>query len=90
MVTLRNKFHELGNWHNKISMGSIVTREILSDPKLMHLPPNELKKIIAKAVKTLDQFEEFIAGADQCVEEIKPFIYEKLGADTEIPLKGEP
>lgn len=87
MTTLSNKFHELGNWHNKISMGAIVTVEDLSDPNLLKLPPEELKKVIDKTVKTLGKFGDFIEGADKCVNEIKPFIYEKLGRDTEIPSK---
>jgi len=84
MATLRNKFHELGNWHNKVSMGSIVTKEALSDPKITKLPEDELKKVLAKAVKNLAKFEEFIAGADKVVDDIKPFVYEKLGGDMEI------
>ena len=87
MATLSNKFHELGNWHNKISMGTIVTKEALSDPNLLKLSPKELKEVINKAVKTLGKFEDYITGADKCVNEIKPFVYEKLGRETEIPTK---
>ena len=84
MATIRNKFHELGNWHNKISMGSIVTKETLSDPSIAKLPPEELKEILGKAVKTLSKFEEYIDGADKVINEIKPFVYERIGGDTEI------
>ena len=84
MATLRNKFHELGNWHNKVSMGSVVTKELLSDPNITKLPEDELRKVLVKAVKNLAKFEEFIVGADKVVDEIKPFVYEKLGGDTEI------
>lgn len=87
MSTIRNKFHELGNWHNKISMGSIVTKEALSDPNLTKLPPEELKKVIEKAIKTLTKFEEYITGADQVIDEIKPYIYEHLGGDTDLSQK---
>jgi len=89
MSTLKEEFHALGNWHNKISMGSIVTREMLADPNLIKLPHEELKKIIAKAVKTMGQFEQFISGADKAAEKIKPFVYEKLGRDTEIPQRRD-
>ena len=84
MTTLSNKFHELGNWHNKIGMGTIVTIEVLSDPNLLKLPPAELQEVIDKAVKTLGKFEGFVTGADKCVNEIKTFVYEKLGKDTQI------
>jgi hypothetical protein len=87
MVTLRNKFHELGNWHNKISMGAIVTREALADKDITELSPQEAQKIVAKAIKTLGQIEEFIMGADAVVDEIKPFIYSKVDGDRDISQK---
>ena len=89
MATIRNKFHDLGNWHNKISMGSTVTKEALSDPDLTKLPPEELKKIIDKSVETLGKFEGYIIGADKVTNEIKSYIYENLGADTDLSQKPQ-
>ena len=43
MATIRNKFHELGNWHNKISMAVIVTKEALADENLWQLSSQSLK-----------------------------------------------
>ena len=85
MSTVRNKFHELGNWHNKISMAAIVTREILADKNLTQLPADELKARVEKAVNNLNKIESYVAGADNALIAMKPFIYEKIGGDTEIP-----
>lgn len=88
MTTIRNKFHELGNWHNKISMATIVTREALEGIDLDKMSKEEVSEIIQKVVKDLGRFEGYIIGVDKVVGEIKPFIYAKLGKDVEIVLKG--
>ena len=91
MATLRNKFHELGNWHNKISLVAIVSKEILADIDLAKISKEELAEILEKSVKDLTKVVGFIAGADKCVDGMKSFIYEKLGGDTEIvPKSVEP
>ena len=87
MVTIRKKFHELGNCHNKVSIAAIVTREALTHKDIENLSLPEIKKIIDKAVVNLNKIEEFIASADEAVGSMKPFIYETMGADTEILLK---
>ena len=89
MPTIRDKFHELGNWHNKISLAAIVTRELLADKAVRELSSEELQKRIDKAVKNLDKIGEFVIGADEAVTSAKPFIYEKLGGDTEIPSRNK-
>jgi hypothetical protein len=53
------------------------------------LPDKEFGKVIAKAVKTLHKIEQYVTGADKIVEEIKPFIYKQIGADTMVPLKAK-
>ena len=88
MATIRNKFHELGNWHNKISLVSIVTKEILQDIDPAKVSKEELAGILEKSVKDLDKVADFVAGADQAVQDMKPFIYEKLGGDTELPSRS--
>ena len=55
MTTMRDKFHELGNWHNKISMAAIVTREVLSDEELGKLSPQAVKERIGKSVANLEK-----------------------------------
>ena len=85
MATIRNQFHELGNWHNKISMAAIVTKEALTDENFAQLSSQELKERIERAIKNLNKIEEYIVGADETIGAVKPFIYEKIGGDTEIP-----
>ena len=84
MVTVRNRFHELGNWHNKISLAAIVTRETMNEKKLTQLSEAQLKKVTAKVIATLRKIEQYVIDADKTIEEIKPFIYAKIGPDTEI------
>ena len=88
MATVREKFHELGNWHNKISMAAVVTRELLTTGKgIAKLTVEELKQVLSKTVKNLKRIEQAAVGADKVVDEVKPFIYEKLGAETQVPAK---
>lgn len=89
MATLRDKFHELGNWHNKISMGAITAREFLSLMVKRKLSKKELKGTIEKSVKILEKIEGYIEGADKTIDSMKPFIYEKIGGDTEISQEGQ-
>lgn len=87
MSTFRDKFHELGNWHNKISMASIVSKEALSNVDVVNQPPEELKKTIDRVINTIGKIEDYIGGADKVIADLKPYIYDHLGGDTEIPMK---
>ena len=88
MPTIRNQFHELGNWHNKIMMGAITAKESLDGAD--KLSPTELTEIMGKVVKILGKIEGYVRGADEAVNFIKPFVYEKIGGDTEIlPTKAK-
>lgn len=84
MATLRNKFHELGNWHNKISLVTIVTRDALEGINVDTISKEELSAIIKKASIDLSKYEDYVVGADKVVREIKPFVYAELGLDAEI------
>lgn len=88
MATVREKFHELGNWHNKISMAAVVTGELLADKGIAKLPEHELKQVLDKAARNLKKIEQSAVGADKAVDEVKSFIYETVGADTQILPKG--
>ena len=85
MSTLREKIHELGNWHNKISMASMVTNESLSNA--LKTSDNERVQAINKAVERLSKIEKYVVEVDKIIEEVKPFLYEEIGADTKIPVK---
>lgn len=87
MATVRDKFHELGNWHNKIGMGATTAKEALVEAR--NFSEKELNEAIEKAIKTLVKIEGYVRDADKISECIKSFIYEKTGADAEIFLKGK-
>lgn len=84
MTSIRKKFHELGNWHNNISMAAIVTKEDLHNCDVSESALPDIKKMMEKTIKNLNKIEKFVAAADDAVNVMKPFIYEKIGADTEI------
>lgn len=85
MMTVRNKFHELGNWHNKISLAAIVTREAIGENNLIQLSESQLRKVVTKAIDTLNKIEQYVINADKTIDDMKPFIYQKLGPETNIP-----
>ena len=89
MPTVRNKFHELGNWHNKISMAAIVTREALMNEDSSELDAKKLKEVVDKAINNLKKIEQFVIGADETIEAFKPYIYKTLDPDVEIQSEGE-
>lgn len=89
MAILRDKFHELGNWLNKISWVTIDTKDTLEKIDLDKLSKEELSQLIQKVVKDLGKVEGFIVGADKSTEKMKPFVYAELGRDAEIFDKDE-
>ena len=84
MATVRNKFHELGNVHNKISMAAIVTRAALEKKAPDQLSADELKELVDKAVKNIKKIEQFIIDADETIGSFKPYVYKTLNPDEEI------
>ncbi len=84
MTTFKSKFHELGNWHNKISLASIVLKEMLLQKDLATMTKEELADITQKAIDILEKIEKSAIGADHVVQIIKPLIYQRIGADAEV------
>ena len=89
MSTVRQTFHDMGNWLNKISLAAIVTKESLEDDKIPYMPPAEMKILLGKAVKNLAQVEQYVLGAAKLLEEIKQPMYDKLGSETSIAPKSK-
>jgi hypothetical protein len=81
MATVRNTFHELGNWHNKISLAAMVTREALETSDWSTLTPEEQLALHSRAIKAFTQIEGFVLGADQTVQSFKNYIYKQLDPD---------
>lgn len=89
MATLQNRFHELANWHQKIIFSTIMTREILLDKNLTHLPDFQLREIISRSIKILSKVDQYVVSADKIIEETKSFLYKKVSPDVEIPSENK-
>jgi large subunit ribosomal protein L29 len=67
MATIRELFHEIGNWHNKISVGAGVTKEILKQKS-----KEELQKTLEDDREKLRQLRfDLSAGKVKNVREIR-------------------
>ena len=79
MATIREMFHEIGNWHNKISVGSGVTRELLKQKIKSNASDEEIRDLF---IKRLNQLEQHALGADKALNKLKGFIYDIIDPDT--------
>ena len=78
MATIRAMFHEIGNWHNKISTGAGVTKAIINhDAK-----KKPITKINTQILRRLTELEKFTLGADKALNKLKDVVYQKVNADT--------
>lgn len=84
MATIRELFHEIGNWHNKISVGAGVTREMLNRKSKDNPLPTELKDTL---VKKLTELEQLAVGADKVLVKLKDIVYSIINPDTSEPKK---
>lgn len=85
MSTLRECFHEFGNWQNKISLAAITTKEMLVGLSLQNKLSENSKVTLNKAIKYLSKIDDYIVGSDKIVESFKPFVYSKINPDVSIP-----
>ncbi|MCX5715538.1 MAG: hypothetical protein NTV07_01495 [Candidatus Omnitrophica bacterium] len=82
MTTLRDIFHSIANWHNKITVASGCTKEIMKIKPLDKLTKEELKIQQEKLVDLLGKIETDAVNANKQVEELKNSIYKKMGPET--------
>lgn len=78
MATIRELFHEIGNWHNKISVGAGVTKAELR----RKFKDNPLSKEIEKAIGRLTQLEQHAVSADKVLNKLRDIIYGMINPDT--------
>lgn len=81
MATIRELFHEIGNWHNKISVGAGVTKATLKQ-KLKN-DSEETKYILGR----LTEIEKLAVGADKVLNKLKDIVYAAIDPDTGKPKK---
>ena len=84
MATIRELFHEIGNWHNKISVGTGVTREMLKQKFKDNPLPEELKDML---IKKFNELERQVMGAEKVLVQLKDMIYSMVDPDTGKPKK---
>ncbi len=85
MSTLRQCFHELGNWQNKISLAAITSKEMLELLSSQNQLPEDSKATLDKVIKYLNKIDSYILGTDKLIESFKPFLYSKIDPEIIIP-----
>jgi hypothetical protein len=86
MPTIREQFHTIANWHNKITIAAGCTKELLLDKPLDTLTKEELKTQQQNLVKALGDIENNAVTADQIIQQLKTFIYAKIDPQTQLPI----
>ena len=77
MADIRELFHKVGNWHNKISVGAGVGKaELKQKFKDRPLPP-EIRKVLSR----LTQLERHAVGASKALNNLKDIIYRIMDPD---------
>lgn len=79
MTTIRELFHEIGNWHNKISVNAGVTRAILKERFKNN---SNAPKEIEETFKKLTELEQHALGADKALNQLKDMVYGIIDPDT--------
>lgn len=82
MATVREQFHAIANWHNKITIAAGCTKELLKEKPLTSLSPEELKAQQENIIAMFEKIENDAVGADKTVTELKAFIYNKIDPET--------
>jgi hypothetical protein len=78
MAEIKDLFHDLGNCHNKISLGAgIAKMELTSDFKDKPMP-EEIKKVLDRLV----ELERHAIEANAKLKQLKNVIYEIIDPDT--------
>lgn len=84
MAKIRELFHKIGNWHNKISVGAGVTKAELKEKfKDAHLP-EEIEKVLLR----LSELEQLAVEASKELNRLKDSVYNIIDPDTGKAKKG--
>lgn len=81
MPNLRDLFHTIANWHNKITIAAGCAREALKAKPLDTLTKDELKAQQKNLISVLDKIENDAVVANQKVAELKDALYKNLAPD---------
>jgi len=84
MTTIREIFHTIANWHNKITIASGCTREILATKSFEELSKEELKIKQKKLMEVFSGLESDAINANKSVIQLKEAIYKNIDPEKEI------
>lgn len=84
MPTIREQFHTIANWLNKITIAAGCTKELLSEKPLTTMSPEELKTEQEKLIKLLGGIESDAVSADQDIKKTKDYIYKTINPETSL------
>lgn len=79
MRKIKELFHEIGNWHNKISVASGVTKAMLEKTAKENSVSKEVKNMLDKK---LTELEKFTLGANEVLIQLKHIVYNVINPDT--------
>jgi len=77
MTKIRELFHKIGNWHNKISVGAGVAKAELRQ-KFRSSVPEEIEK----AINRLSGLEQHAVEASKALRQLKGLVYSIIDPDT--------
>ena len=83
MEKIREMFHKIGNWHNKISVGAGVAKVELKQ----EFEDNPMPKEIEKALSRLTELEQHAVEASKALNQLKEVVYAVIDPDTGKPKK---
>ncbi len=81
-MTIRELFHDIANWHNKVTMSSSGTYLFLQDEPLDSLTIDQLKEKNKELLDILDGIKNDTMKANEQVKQIKELIYKKIDPDS--------
>lgn len=76
MVNIRDSFHEVGNWHNKISIAAGLAKAVLKNKT--NPSPQDIEEIMS----LLESIEKNAIGADKILIKLKEDVYGIINPDT--------
>jgi len=80
---MRELFHKVGNWHNKISVGAGVTKAELKQKFKDKPVPSEIETVLNR----LTQLEQHAIEASKALNQLKDIVYNTIDPDTGKPKK---
>jgi hypothetical protein len=81
MEKIREMFHKIGNWHNKISVGAGVAKVELKQ----EFKDNSMPKEIEKALSRLTELEQHAVEASKALNQLKEVVYAVIDPGTGKP-----